>query len=91
MVAGLKDCVEKLAQNKGISKSEAEEQMRDVLDVIKEQCVENEGVSFKGLFSIKKVLKKGRKGSINGHDYETPDKYSLKLTVSSVLDYDMNN
>ena len=53
-------------------------------------CTENEGVSFKGLFSLKKVLRKGREGAVNGKAYKTEDKYVLKATVYKDLDEAMN-
>lgn len=89
-VVGMKECVETLAMKRGISKSQAREQIDDVLNIIKEKCVEEGGVSFKGAFSLTKVLKKGRKGSINGVDYETPDKNTLKFKVSSAWENEMN-
>ena len=89
MLAGMKDCVEKYAQKRGISKAQAETEFKTALEVIKEACVE-EGVSFKGLFTIKKKIQKGREGSVNGVTYKTDDKTTLKLTVGSDLDAELN-
>ena len=89
MLAGMKDCVEKYAQKRGISKAQAETEFKTALEVIKEACVE-EGVSFKGLFTIKKKIQKGREGSVNGVTYKTDDKTTLKLTVGSELDAELN-
>ena len=86
---GMKDCVEKYAQKRGISKAQAETEFKTALEVIKEACVE-EGVSFKSLFTIKKKIQKGREGSVNGVTYKTDDKTTLKLTVGSELDAELN-
>ena len=48
------------------------------------------GVSFKGVFTIKKAVKKGRSGEINGHKYSNPDSNTLKITVGSKLSEEMN-
>lgn len=86
---GIKDCVEIYAQKRAISKSQAETEFKTALDVISEACVK-EGVSFKGLFTIKKKIQKGREGSVNGVTYKTEDKTTLKLTVGSDLNAELN-
>ena len=89
-VVGVKECAEALAVKKGITKTQAEKEIKDVVNLIADMCVENEGVSFKGLFSLKKVLRKGREGAVNGKAYKTEDKYVLKATVYKDLDEAMN-
>ena len=89
MVAGIKDCVEALAMKRGISKVEAQNIMNDVLDVISDKCVEG-GVSFKGKFTIKKKLRKGRSGCMNGVEWETEDKNVLTITVGKELEERLN-
>lgn len=86
----MKECVEALAMKKGISKSEAQEQINDVLDIICNKCVDGDGVSFKGRFTITKSLKKGRKGCLNGNNWESKDKNILKIKVGGNLDFLMN-
>lgn len=88
-VAGMRECVEALAMQEGISKVEAQNRMESVLKVITDKCIEG-GVAFRDMFTIKKVLKKGRSGSVNGVAYNTPDKNSLKITVGSALDHALN-
>ena len=86
---GLKDCVEKYAQKRGISKVQAEKEFKTALDVIADACVDG-GVSFKGLFTIKRKVQKGRAGKVNGIEYNTNDKNTLKITVGAVLDNELN-
>lgn len=89
MVAGIKDCVEALAMKRGISKVEAQNIMNDVLDVITDKCVEG-GVSFKGKFTIKQKVRKGRSGCMNGVEWETEDKNILTITVGKELEERLN-
>lgn len=88
-LAGLQECADMLAQKRGISKSEAKDIMTDVVEIIATECKEG-GVSFKGVFTIKKAVKKGRSGEINGHKYSNPDSNTLKITVGSKLSEEMN-
>ena len=89
--AGMKECVEALAQKRGIFKSEAQSILEDVIDVICEKCVEEKGVAFKGKFTIKKKVLKGRTGSLNGKEWKTEDKNTLTISVGNDLDFDLNN
>lgn len=92
MVAGIKDCAETLAAKRGISKAEAHSIMQDVVEVIADKCVEG-GVSFKGVFTIKKKVRKGRSGkcSFNNTEWQTEDKNTLSITVGSELDSELNS
>ena len=92
MIAGFKDCAEALAQHRGITKTEAESIMKDVVEVLGSKCAEG-GVSFKGVFTIKKKIQKGRAGvcKFNNTEWKTEDKYTLAITVGSGLDAEMNN
>lgn len=89
-IAGMKECVEALAQKRGIFKSEAQSILEDVIDVICEKCVEDGGVSFKSKFTIKKKVIKGRTGSLNGKEWKTDDKNTLTISVGNSLDFDLN-
>ena len=86
---GMKDCVELYAKRRGISKAQAETEFKTAVDVIGDMCVDG-GVSFKGLFTIKQKVQKGRSGKCNGHEYTTEDKNSLKLTVGADLEQELN-
>lgn len=88
-IAGIKDCVEALAMKRGIPKTEAQGIMNDVLEVIEDKCVEG-GVSFKGKFTIKKKVRKGRSGCMNGIEWETEDKNILVITTGSELEERLN-
>ena len=89
MLAGMKDCVEKYAQKRGISKAQAETEFKTAVDVIADACVDG-GVSFKGIFTIKQKVQKGREGEVNGKSYKTEDKNTLKISVGSELDAELN-
>ena len=90
-VAGMKDCVEAYAQKRGISKAQAETEFKTAVDVIAENCKKG-GVSFKGLFTIKKVIRKGRSGkcSFNGQPWKTEDKNTLSISVGSGFEEELN-
>ena len=89
MLAGMKDCVEKYAQKRGISKAQAETEFKTAVDVIADACVDG-GVSFRGIFTIKQKVQKGREGEVNGKSYKTEDKNTLKISVGSELDAELN-
>lgn len=89
-IAGMKECVEALAQKRGIFKNEAQSILEDVIDVICEKCVEDGGVAFKNKFTIKKKVIKGRSGSLNGKEWQTEDKNTLTISVGNSLDFDLN-
>ena len=89
---GMKDCVELYAKRRGISKAQAETEFKTAVDVIGDMCV-NGGVSFKGVFTIKQKVQKGRSGkcSFNGKEWKTEDKNTLSITVGSDLEAKLNN
>ena len=88
---GMKDCVELYAKRRGISKAQAETEFKTAVDVIGDMCVDG-GVSFKGLFTIKQKVQKGRSGkcSFNGKAWKTEDKNTLSITVGSDLEAKLN-
>lgn len=93
MVAGIKECVEALAQKRGISKAEAHGIMDDVVDVIVEKVKEG-GVSFKGKFTIKTKTRKGRTGKCKfngGKEWKTEDTTVLSITTGKELEAELNN
>lgn len=93
MVASMTECAELLAERKEISKAEAMGIMDDVLQVISIKCVQKGGVSFKGLFTIKTKLRKGRTGKchFNDTEYKTDDKIVLTITTGRALDEALNH
>lgn len=93
MVASMTECAELLAERKEISKAEAMRIMDDVLQVISIKCVQEGGVSFKGLFTIKTKLRKGRTGKchFNDTEYQTDDKVVLTITTGRALDEALNH
>lgn len=87
----MRECVEEYAQTRGISKSQAESEFKTAVDVIVHKLLTG-GVSFKGLFTIKKKVQKGRSGkcSFNGQTWKTEDKNTLSISVGSDLDAELN-
>ena len=87
----MKDCVELYAKRRGISKAQAETEFKTAVDVIGDMCVDG-GVFFKGLFTIKQKVQKGRSGkcSFNGKAWKTEDKNTLSITVGSDLEAELN-
>ena len=86
---GMKECVDSYAQKRGISRTQAESEFKTAVNVIADSCVDG-GVSFKGLFTIKQVTRKGREGHIGDRQYKTEDKCSLKLSVGNALEQRLN-
>lgn len=91
-IAGMKDCVEAYAQKRGISKAQAETEFKTAIDVIAEKCKDG-GVSFKGIFTIKHKIQKGRTGkcAFNGKEWKSEDKTTLSISVGSELEGELNN
>lgn len=85
----MKDCVETYAKKRGISKSQAETEFKTAVDVIADACVDG-GVSFKGMFTIKKKVQKGRSGNFNGTPWTTEDKNVLAISVGSEMEASLN-
>ena len=90
-IAGMKDCVEAYAQKRGISKLQAETEFKTAVDVIAD-CCKNGGVSFKGIFTIKQKVQKGRTGkcAFNGKEWKSEDKTTLSISVGSELEEELN-
>lgn len=88
---GVKDLVEAYAQKKGISKAQAETEVKAMLDCLFD-LVKKGGISFKGMFTIKHHIRKGRTGKRPGTDieYTTEDKTVLKITTSKNLEEELN-
>ncbi len=90
-MAGVEDCVEALAMQRGISKAEARSIMNDVVEIIATKCAEG-GISFKGVFTIKPKVRKGRSGvcSFNNKEWETEDKLVLSINTGSAMMKELN-
>lgn len=86
---GVKELADNVAKAQGIPKSVAKEQVGAVLTALCDAFA-SEGFSMRGHFTVKQIVRKGRKGSINGHDYETKDKNTLRIEVGPKLDEKMN-
>ena len=82
---GKKDFVYTYAHKRGVTVREAQEDVEAFLEVIQDSCIKHGGVSFKGVFTLSRELRKARKGSIGNVSYDVPEHYTLKLTVGSAL------
>lgn len=85
----MKDCAEALKAKRGCSLAEAQSIMQDAVAVITDKCKEG-GVSFKGQFTIKQKVQKGRSGNMNGKAWKTEDKNTLAISVGSELEAELN-
>lgn len=93
-VASVKDLVPGVAQNLGISKTEAKRTVEAVLGEMERAIVEDGGFSHKGMFTIKVSEKKARSGRIvrkdgNGNkvsqEWSTPAHNALAITTGAEL------
>lgn len=85
-----KQFIESYAKERGISKAQAEVEVKTFLKVLKKECKENDGITFTGFFTLKKIVRKGRVGSINGRSYETKDKNTLKISLHQAFEEELN-
>ena len=88
-VLGVKECVELYAQKRGITKLQAKEEFETALDTIADGCVQG-GVSFRGMFSLKSKVRKGREGTINNIPYVSEDRNTLKFSIGKKLEEALN-
>lgn len=86
---GVKDLVENLAKKDGISKKEAERRIESVMSVIFD-AIEDGGVQFRGKLTLEKAIRKGRKGKVNGYEYNSKDTYYVKAKTGKELKAALN-
>lgn len=89
---GKTQLVNDYSEKYGVAKKVAEEHIDNVLSVIKDAIVEDNGVKFVGLFSIEKVLRAGRdyKKPVTGEVVTKSAYKSLKLKLGSRLREEIN-
>lgn len=92
MKSGIKDCVRSYASKTGCTLAEADKAMRTAVEVIKDEIVNNGGVSFIGTFSLEVVCRKERKGVIpsTGETHTIPAHRTVKLVVGKQLKEELN-
>ena len=92
MKSGIKDCIKSYASKSGCSVSEADKAMRTAVEVIKDEIINNGGVSFIGNFSIEVVQREARKGinPATGMPHVIPARKTLKLVVGKQLKEELN-
>ena len=91
MVSNLKNIAEKLARRQGLHMNDAEVMVKEVLDIIVEEIAVKGGFMYRGNFSITKRVRKGKKGSVNGKEYESKDQTVLHISTGTVLKDRLNN
>ena len=92
MKSGIKDCVKSYANKTGCTLAEADKAMRTAVEVIKDEIVNNGGVSFIGLLSLEVVERKERNGvnPATGQPHTIPACKTVKLTVGKQLKEELN-
>ena len=93
-VSGVSDLSAELAAKRGISKTEATDIMKDVVEIMASAIVAG-GVSFKGVMTISPKVRKGREGTIafgdnKGQKWKSEDKLVLSITTGSQMDAELN-
>ena len=92
MKSGIKDCIKSYASKTGCSLVEADKAMRTALEVIKDEIINNGGVSFIGTFSLEVVHRQPRNGinPATGEPHVIPAHKTLKLVVGKQLKEELN-
>lgn len=90
--SGMKECVRSYAEKRGCTLNEAEKAIKATLEVIKQELIENGGVSFIGLFSLEVVERKERQGfnPSTGEMHTVPAHNSIKIKVGKQLKEELN-
>ena len=89
-MVGIRECVEALAQKRGIPKTEAQSIFNDVVEVLTDKIVSDGGVALKGVMTIKQKTQKGRSGNFKGKQWSTEDKQTLAISVGKDLEAKLN-
>lgn len=88
---GSTEFIERLAQKEGITKSRAKEMLKNFQDLIVQAVLEDGGISFRGIFTIKKKLRKGRSGKFgDGREWQSEDKYVLAIDTGNEMAEKLN-
>lgn len=92
MKSGIKDCVKSYASKTGCTLAEADKAMRTAVEVIKDEIINNGGVSFIGTFSLEVVGREARRGinPATGMPHVIPARKTLKLVVGKQLKEELN-
>ena len=88
------DIATEYAEKTGITVKEATQRVNDIIDVIVDFIAnpEVDGVMFRQLFTIEKVVKKARTGKmpVNGVSYKTPSAQKLKISTGKIISEKLN-
>ena len=83
-INGITEVIEKYAQKNGITKAQADKDIKSMLEVLSD-CIVEGGVAFRDLFTIKIKTVKGRTGTVNNKEWKTEDSKSLKIVTGKSL------
>lgn len=90
MPSNVKDLATLVVRELGCTNSEAQKTVKLVLDSMLSEIERVGSFSYRGYFTIEKKIRKGKKGSVNGYEFDSPDKYVLKISTGNILDKRMN-
>ena len=87
MKSGIKTCAKSYASKTGCSLAEADKAMKTAIEVIRDEIIENGGVSFIDNFSIEVVKREARNyiHPVDGMTHVIPARKTLKLVVGKKL------
>ena len=88
-ILNIDDCARMLADKRNITIKEAKEIFNDSMSVLAD-AINNGGVSIRHIFTIQKVLRPGRRGVVNGEEFQSKDKYTLHIKTGKRLSETMN-
>lgn len=91
-MSGIKECVKSYASKSGCTLAEADKAMRTALEVLRDEIVNNGGVSFIGDFTIQVVQRQEKRGVIpsTGEPHIIPAHRTLKIKVGKQLKEELN-
>ena len=90
--SGIKDCAKSYAAKFGVSVAEAEKIMRNAVEVIKDEIVNEGGVAFMGVFTLEAVDRAEKQGRnpATGEPMTIPAYRTVKLTAGKTLKEELN-
>lgn len=91
-MSGIKDCVKSYASKSGCTLTEADKAMRTAIEVLKDEIINNGGVTFIGDFSIQVVHREEKRGILpsTGEPHVIPAHKTLRIKVGKQLKEELN-
>lgn len=93
---GITDLTEAYATKYNVTKKEAEQAIKNVLEVMEEELLKEDyrGLQFINFFTLEKVVRKARKGRNPRnpeHEIFIPERLALKVKVGKALHEKLNS